>query len=69
MKENNKQKNSTDAGTDIDVVKEKNEQSGLSYNEVKEYIAKTSGGHGTSVYSDTNIEEVKTKNRPSAENQ
>ncbi|MFC4022225.1 gamma-type small acid-soluble spore protein [Oceanobacillus longus] len=66
MKEN---KNITSAGTDIDVVKEKNEQSGMSYNEVKEYIAKTTGGHGTSVYSDTNIEEVKKKNRPSTENQ
>ena len=69
MKENNKQKNRTVAGTDIDGVKEKNEQSGMSYNEVKEYIAKTSGGHGTSVYSDTNIEEVEKKNRPSLENQ
>jgi len=28
---------------------------------VKEYIAKTTGGRGTSLYSDTNVEEVKSK--------
>ncbi|AXI11131.1 gamma-type small acid-soluble spore protein [Oceanobacillus zhaokaii] len=49
----------TVAGTNIDAVKKKNEQSGMSYNEVKEWIAKTTGGHGTGIYSDTNIEEVK----------
>ena len=48
----------TISGTDIGEVKRKNAASGLSYNEVKEILAKT-GGHGTSVYSDTNIEQVK----------
>lgn len=58
MKENKKL---TTAGTDIDEVKRLNAQSGMSYNEVKEYLAKTMGGRGTSVYSDTNVEEVKKK--------
>ena len=48
----------TVSGTDIGEVKRKNAASGLSYNEVKEILAKT-GGHGTSVYSDTNVEQVK----------
>jgi len=56
-----KNKNVTSAGTDIDEVKRLNAQSGMSYNEVKEYIAKTTGGRGTSLYSDTNVEEVKSK--------
>lgn len=48
----------TVSGTDIGEVKRKNAAYGLSYNEVKEMIAKT-GGHGTSVYSDTDVERVK----------
>ena len=52
----------TVAGTNIDEVKRQNAQSGMSYNEVKEWMAKTNGGHGTSIYSDTDIEEVKRKN-------
>ena len=48
----------TVSGTDIGEVKRKNEASGLSYNEVKALLAKK-GGHGTAVYSDTNIEQVK----------
>ncbi len=51
----------TVAGTNIDAVKRQNERSGMSYNEVKELLAKTTGGHGTSIYSDTNIEEVRKK--------
>ncbi|KYC84263.1 hypothetical protein B4102_0994 [Heyndrickxia sporothermodurans] len=49
----------TVAGTSIDEVKRKNAQSSMSYNEVKEWLAKTTGGHGTSKYSNTNVEEVK----------
>lgn len=49
----------TVAGTDIQDVKRKNEDSGLSYNEVKELLARTTGGRGTSVYSNTDPEEVK----------
>ena len=48
----------TISGTDIEEVKRKNAASGLSYKEVMEVLAKT-GGHGTSVYSNTNIEQVK----------
>ena len=54
-------------GTNIDAVKRQNERSGMSYNEVKELLAKTTGGHGTGIYSDTNIEEVKRKNQQSME--
>jgi tryptophanyl-tRNA synthetase len=31
----------TEAGTDIEKVKQQNANSGMSYNEVKEYLAKT----------------------------
>ncbi|MBB6453808.1 hypothetical protein HNQ94_002259 [Salirhabdus euzebyi] len=48
----------TRVGTNINDVKEKNAQSGLSYNEAKELIAKTTGGRDTAKYSNTNIEEV-----------
>jgi len=54
-------------GTNIAAVKRQNERSGMSYNEVKEWLAKTTGGQGTGIYSDTNIEEVKRKNQPSME--
>ncbi|RDU38908.1 gamma-type small acid-soluble spore protein [Neobacillus piezotolerans] len=56
MEQNNK--NFTSVGTDIDEVKRLNAESGLSYNEVKELLAKT-GGKGTALYSDTDVEEVK----------
>ncbi|MGY0691911.1 hypothetical protein ACW2QC_03860 [Virgibacillus sp. FSP13] len=53
----------TAAGTDIETVKQQNDDSGMSYNEAKEFIAKTTGGHGTGVYSDTDREEVRKKNQ------
>ncbi|MBS4202113.1 gamma-type small acid-soluble spore protein [Bacillus sp. FJAT-49732] len=68
MKENyksNHQDTFTVAGTNIDAIKRANERSGMSYNEVKELLAKTTGGRGTWIYSDTNIEEVKRKNQQS----
>jgi len=49
----------TVVGTDIEAVKEQARNSGLSYNEAIEWIAKTTGGRGTNVYSDTDIEAVK----------
>lgn len=49
----------TVSGTDIEAVKKKNENSGMSYNEAKEFMARTTGGHGTSKYSNTNIEQVR----------
>ncbi|MFD1205983.1 gamma-type small acid-soluble spore protein [Sporosarcina contaminans] len=48
----------TEAGTDIEEVKRQNAQSGLSYYEVKELIART-GGKGTAMYSDTDPEQIK----------
>lgn len=48
----------TSAGTNINEVKQKNADAGLSYNEVKALLAKR-GGQGTAIYSDTDIEEVK----------
>lgn len=54
----------TIVGTDIEEVKRKNAQSGMSYNEVKAYIARTTGGHGTAKYSDTDVNEVKKENHP-----
>lgn len=48
----------TVSGTDIHEVKQKNTEAGLSYNEVKAFLAKQ-GGHGTAIYSNTNIDEVK----------
>jgi hypothetical protein len=67
MENNNNHDTYTMAGTDIGAVKRQNEHSGMSYNEVKEYLAKTTGGHGTKIYSDTNVEEVKRQNRQSME--
>jgi hypothetical protein len=58
---NNTQDHFTVVGTNIDEVKRLNSNSGLSYNEVKELLAKT-GGKGTAIYSNTNIEEVRQRN-------
>ncbi|QDP41729.1 gamma-type small acid-soluble spore protein [Radiobacillus deserti] len=52
-------------GTDINKVKEKNSNSGMSYNEAKEFIARTTGGHHTNIYSDTDIQQVRKKLRNS----
>ncbi|WP_312507230.1 gamma-type small acid-soluble spore protein [Lysinibacillus sp.] len=48
----------TSVGTNINEVKQKNAEAGLSYNDVKALLAKT-GGHGTAIYSDTDFEEVR----------
>lgn len=56
MNHNNEKIASLD--TDIAEVKRKNAESGLSYKEVLEILART-GGHGTAAYSDTNIDQVK----------
>ncbi|GIN57096.1 gamma-type small acid-soluble spore protein [Lederbergia ruris] len=57
--------NYTISGTSIEEVKRKNAESGMSYNEALEWIAKTTGGRGTDIYSDTNVEEVKRRNQSS----
>lgn len=64
MAENNATPRYTVVGTDIEDVKRKNSQSGMSYNEVKVFLARTTGGHGTNMYSDTKAKEVKEKNKP-----
>lgn len=51
------------AGTDIAAVKQANENSGMSYNEAKEYIERTTGGHGTEIYSYTNAEQIQKNNQ------
>lgn len=53
----------TTARTDIDAVKAANKNSGMSYNEVKEFLAKTTGGHGTEMYSDTDVKAVRLENQ------
>jgi len=58
----------TVAGTDIEAVKEQARRSGLSYNEAIEFIARTTGGRGTNIYSDTDIEAVKRQNEQSEKN-
>lgn len=58
MRGNNSNPQYTVSGTNIEEVKRKNENSGLTYNEIKEMLAKT-GGQGTGVYSETNVDEVK----------
>ncbi|WP_138420230.1 gamma-type small acid-soluble spore protein [Aquibacillus sediminis] len=54
-------KSFTTSGTNINEVKRKNAQSGMSYNEAKNYIAKTTGGHNTQAFSDTDISEIRNK--------
>ncbi|KGR87012.1 hypothetical protein [Lysinibacillus odysseyi] len=44
--------------TDVEEVKRKNAESGLSYKEILEVLAQT-GGHGTATYSNTDVEQVK----------
>lgn len=60
VKENNRKYSAV--GTDIEAIKEQARKSGLSYNEAKEWIAKTTGGRDTHIYSDTDVEAVKKQN-------
>lgn len=62
---NEEERKYTIVGTDIEAVKEQARKSGLSYNEAIEFIAKTTGGRGTNVYSNTNVEAVKRENEQS----
>lgn len=54
-----------DEQTNIEAVQEQAHKSGLSYNEAKAWLAKTTGGRGTHVYSNTDVEAVKTQNKQS----
>ncbi|WP_085522500.1 hypothetical protein [Tuberibacillus sp. Marseille-P3662] len=51
--------NVTEAGTAIDKVKRQNDDSGMSYNEAMEYIARTTGGQDTQFLSNTDVETVR----------
>ena len=59
--ENNQETNEvyTVSGTNIDEVKRNNAQSGLTYNEVKELLAQTTGNEDEGSYSQSDISEVK----------
>jgi|GEM_PF-2974572 len=60
MDESNKQ---SAANTNLETLQAQAQRSGLSYNQAKAYIAMTSGGRGTNIYSDTNVEEVRKQNQ------
>lgn len=51
----------TVAGTNIDEVKQQNMNSGMSYNEVKFWLAMANGGRGTRIFSNTDIEAMRRK--------
>ncbi|TMN21539.1 hypothetical protein FH966_01165 [Lentibacillus cibarius] len=69
MKENHANNGKfSSAQTSRDEMLEQSRLSGLTYNEAKEYIARTTGGHGTNIYSDTDVEEVRRKNQQSQNN-
>lgn len=58
MRENNENAHNTftESGTNVDDVKRKNEQSGMTYNEVKELLAKTIGSQDDGNYNENNLE-------------
>ncbi|QHE53984.1 gamma-type small acid-soluble spore protein [Pontibacillus sp. HMF3514] len=56
--------NKKNTETDVFHIKNKNAHSGMTYNEVKEYIARTTGGHDTKKYSNTDVNEVKAEIAP-----
>jgi len=59
--ENNQQRNEayTVSGTNIEEVKRNNEHSGLTYNQVKELLAKTTGTQDEGNYSQSQISAIK----------
>lgn len=60
--------NSEYSGVDSEAMIEQARKSGLSYNEAKERIAKTTGGRDTHIYSDTDVEAVRKQNEQSEMN-
>lgn len=60
--------NSEYSGVDSESMIEQARKSGLSYNEAKEWIAKTTGGRDTHIYSDTDVEAVRKQNEQSEMN-
>lgn len=59
--DNHHEEQFTVSGTNINEVKRKNADAGLSYNEVKELLAKNSG-YGKTISNETNSHDVKVKN-------
>ena len=55
----NSQDGFTVSGTNIDEVKRNNAQSGLTYNEVKQLLAKKTGTRDEGLYSQTEIVDLK----------
>ncbi|MBU5467170.1 hypothetical protein KQI49_10095 [Virgibacillus sp. MSJ-26] len=53
---------------DKQKILQQSRESGLTYNEAKEWIAKTTGGRNTHVYSNTDTEQVKQENIKSESN-
>ncbi|WP_017380688.1 hypothetical protein [Paenisporosarcina sp. TG-14] len=53
----------TKSGTNITDVKSKNEQSGMTYNQVKNVLANTTGNKDEGNYSQTDIANVKKNNQ------
>ena len=49
-------------------ILQQSRKSGLTYNEAKEWIAKTTGGRNTHVYSNTDVEKVREENLKSQAN-
>lgn len=52
---------------DIEALQAQARRSGLTYNEAKEWMAKTTGGYGTNIYSDTDVQTVREENTQSTE--
>lgn len=61
----NKDDEFTVAGTNIEAVKEANKNSGMSYNEVKEFLAKSTEEYGTPISGDTDIQNGSSQDHPS----
>ena len=61
MENNQNTQGFTVSGTNIAEVKRNNENSGLTYNEVKEILAKRTGNPDPGSYSQTDIKNVQNK--------
>lgn len=58
----NKKDYPSESEIQMDHLKKQAKKSGLSYNEAIEWMARKTGGYGTHIYSDTNIDKVKQQN-------
>lgn len=62
MENNQKTQEFTESGTNIADVKRNNENSGLTYNEVKKVLAQKTGNPDAGSYSQTDIKNVQKNN-------